>query len=188
VQKRQPAQPPFLIRPQLAAETLRRRQRVGGLHLVVLLQHRLQPRTGTEAMHRQPHQRLAFGGGEAQGIVEAEGGIGGAEAFGVLEVAGPQLDPGPLVLHQRAAFGRQPLQVPQAEGHTADHQLPAPVERFAEAEAPRAGGQVGLDRQTEAAGQPAAEARRQHHPHPHIAQAGGGGAHQHEGFGGCQRH
>ena len=182
IQEGQPAQAPLLVGPQLAAEARRGRQRIRCLLLVVLLQHRLQPRGRHKAMHRQAMEGIAVAAGEPQGIVEAELGIGGAEALGIFEIAGAQLNPDALVLHQRAALGRQPLQVPQGERHPADHELPTPVEALPQGEPPRALRQLRLYLQSQPAGQAAGEAGGQHHPHPHIPQPRGGRAHQHEGL------
>ena len=188
VQEGQPAQAPLLVRPQLAGEARGSRQRIGGLLLVVLLQHRLQPHAGHKAVHRQAVEGVALAGGEPQGIVEAEVGVGDAEFLGVAQIGGTQLDPGPLVLHQGAALGLQALQVAQGERHPADHELPAHHQRFAEGEAARLVGQFGLDRQPQAAGQATRQAGRQDHAHAHVAQLGGGGAHQHEGLGRGELH
>ena len=136
MQEGEPAQTALLIRAQLAGEARRGRQGVGGFLLVVLLEHRLQPGAGGEGMHGQALQGFAFVAGDAQGIVEVEGGLGGAKLFGVFEIKGPQLDPGAFVLHQWAALRRQLLQIAQVEGDAADHELPAPLERLAEGEAP----------------------------------------------------
>ena len=155
---------------------------------MVLLQHRLEPRARLKVVHRQAVEGVTGAAGEAQGVVEAEIGLGGGEALSVAQVGGAQLDPGALVLHQRAPFGREALEIVEAEGDPPDHQLPRPAELLPEAETPGAGGQLGHDRQAEATGQAAAEAGGQHHSHPHIAQLGGGGAHQHEGLGGGELH
>ena len=188
VQEGQPAQAPLLIGPQLAREARGCRQGVGGLLLVVLLQHGLQPRAGVEAVHRQPVEGVAVAGGEPQGIVEAEARIGNAETLGVAQVGGAQLDPGALVLHKRAALGLQALQVPQGQGDPADHEFPFPGERFAQGEAARFLRQLGLDRQAQAAGQAPCQAGRQHHAHAHIAQLVGAGAHQHKRLGWRELH
>ena len=102
VQEGEPAQPSLLIGPQLAAESLWGRQGVGGLLLVVLLQHRLQPWTSIEAVHRHPHQQFPFCSGQPQCVIEAQFRFRPTESFGVLEVVGPQFNPGPLVAHQPA--------------------------------------------------------------------------------------
>ena len=106
MQEGQPAQASLLVGPELAAESFGSGQGIGSLLLVVLLQHRLQARTSLEPMHRHPHQGVAFGGRQAQGVIKAEIGVGSAEAFGVFEVVGAQFDPGPLVAHQGAALAR----------------------------------------------------------------------------------
>ena len=188
VEEGQPAQATLLVRPQLAAEPLRRWQRIRGLLLVVLLQHRLQPGASVEAMHRQTHQQIAFGGGDPQGIVQAELRVGTAEAFSVSQIVRSQFDPGPLVAHEGAAFAAQPLQFPQGECHPADHQIPAPVEGFAEAEAAGAFRQLRLDRQTQAAGQAPRQAGGKVDADAGIPQLPRCGPHQHEGFGGGQLH
>ena len=103
---------------------------------MVLLEHRLQARPGREGMHRQALQRFAFVAGDAQGVIQAEGRFGSAELLGVFQIQGPQFDPGPLVLHQRAALGGQLLQIAQVQRDAADHEFPAPLQRFAEGEAP----------------------------------------------------
>ena len=155
MQKGQPAQAPLLIGPQLAGKALRGRQRIGGLLLVVLLQHRLQAGLGRELMHRQPHQGVALAGGQPQGLIQGQRWIGSAEALGIAQIPRPQLDPGALVLHQRAALGRQALEVFEAEGDTTDHQLPLPFQGFAQCEALGTLGQLRHDRQPQAAGQAA---------------------------------
>ena len=188
VQEGQPAQAPLLVWPQLAGEARWGRQGVGGLLLVVLLQHRLQPRASVEVVGGQPVEGVAFARGEPQGVVEAEARIGNAEFLGVLEIEGPQLDPGPLVLHQRAAFGLQALQVAQGQGDPADHEFPFPGERFAQGEAARFLRQLGLDRQAQPAGQAPGEAGGQHHAHAHIPQLVGAGAHQHKRLGRGELH
>ncbi len=119
---------------------------------MVLLQHRLQPGACFKAVHWQPHQRVAFGGGQPQGIIQAERRVGCAEFLGVFEIARPQFDPGSLVLHQWAALARQALQVLQGQGDPADHQLPGPVEVFAQAEATSLRRQFCLDRKAKPAG------------------------------------
>ena len=92
------------------------------------------------------------------------------------------------MLHQGAALAGQPLELLERQGDAADHQLPRPLQVFAEAEAPALLGQFGLDRQAQPASQPAAEAGGQHHPNPHIPQLGRGGSHQHKRFSWCQLH
>ena len=119
---------------------------------MVLLQYRLQPGACIEGMHRQPHHRVAFCGGQAQRIVEAQFRVGAAEPLSVLEVIGPQFDPGPFVAHQRTAFTAQTLQLPQRQRDATDHQLPAPIEAFAQGEAAGPFGKFGLDGQAESAG------------------------------------
>ena len=152
VQEGEPAQPSLLVGPQLATKSLWGRQGVGGLLLVVLLQHRLQPRTSIEAVHRHPHQQFPFCSGQPQCVIEAQFRFRPTESFGVLEVVGPQFNPGPLVAHQGAALAAQTLQFPQGERHPADHQIPLPVQTFAQGEAAGALWKFGLDRQAQPAG------------------------------------
>ena len=188
MQEGQPAQAPLLVGAQLAGEAGRGGQGIGGLLLVVLLQHRLQARSGGERVHRQTVKGVAVAGGEAQGVVEAQARVGIAEAFGVAQVVGAQLDPHPLVLHQGAALGGESFQIAQVERHPADHELPVPHQAFAQGEAAGALRQFRGDRQAQAAGQAPGETLRQHHAHPHIAQLGGCRAHQHEGLGWGELH
>ncbi|CAI8413991.1 MAG: Uncharacterised protein [Cyanobium sp. ARS6] len=155
---------------------------------MVLLKDPLQPGACIEGVHGQTHQRVALGGCQSQGIVQAELRIGAAEAFSVLEVIGSQFDPGTLVTHQWAAFSTQAFQFAQGERDAADHQFPAPVEALAQGEAPGPLGQFRFDRQSQAAGQPAGKARRQIDAHTHIAKLACGRAHQHEGFGWGELH
>ena len=155
---------------------------------MVLLQHGLEARATFKAVHRQAHQGVAIGGGEPQGVIQAQARFGAAEALGIFEVGGPQFDPGPFVLHQGAPLGREPLQVLQAQGDAADHELPLPIQAFAEGEAAGFGGQFGFDGQAQATGQAAAEAGGQHHTHAHVAELAGGGAYQHKGFSGGELH
>ena len=86
------------------------------------------------------------------------------------------------MLHQGAALGREPLEVLEAQGDAADHELPFPIQAFAEGETAGFGGQFGFDGQAQATGQAAAEAGGQHHTHAHVPELAGGGAHQHKGF------
>ena len=188
MQEGEPAEAPLLIGPQLTTESFGSRQGVGGLLLVVLLQHRLQPWAGIEAVHRHPHQQFPFRSRQPQCVVEAQFRFRATEAFGVLEVVGPQFDPGPLVAHQGAALAAQALQFPQGERHPADHQIPLPVQTFAQGETPGSLWEFSLDRQAQPAGQAAGEAGRQLHPHAGIPQLAGSRAHQHEGFGRGQLH
>ena len=88
-------------------------------------------------MHRQAHQRVPFTGGEAKGVVQAQIWVGGTETFSVLEVVGPELNPGPFVAHKGTALAGQALQLPQRQGDAANHELPAPIEIFSEREPPR---------------------------------------------------
>ena len=188
VQEGEPAEAPLLIGPQLTAETFRGRQGVGGLLLVVLLQHRLQPWAGVEAVHRHPHQQFPFRPRQPQRVVEAQFRFRPTEAFGIFEVVGPQFDPGPLVAHQGAALAAQALQFPQGERHPADHQIPLPVQTLTQRETARALGQFRFDRQAQSAGQATGEAGRQLHSHAGIPQLPGGRAHQHEGLGRGELH
>ena len=188
MQEGQPAQTALLIGPQLSGEPRGRRQGIGGFLLVVLLQHRLQAGPGREGMDRQAGEGLPFIARDPQGVIEAEGGLSGAELLGVLEVQGPQFDPGPLVLHQRAALGRELLEVLQVQRDPADHEFPAPLQGFPEGEAAGLLGQLGGDGQAQAAGQTTGEARGEHHPDAHIPQAGRGGSHQDEGLRGGELH
>ncbi|CAI8165696.1 MAG: Uncharacterised protein [Synechococcus sp. CC9902] len=188
MQESQPAQPPFLIGPQLTAESLGCRQRIRRLLLVVLLKHRLQPGTGVELVHRQPHQQFALCAGESQGVIQAQFRLGAAEPFSVLEVVGPQFDPGPLVADQRAAFSAQPLQFPEGQRDPPDHQIPAPVEGFTKREAAGALRQLRFDRQAQPAGEPPREAGGQFHPNAGIPKLPGCGSHQHECLSRCELH
>ena len=83
VEEGQPTEASFLVGPELTAESFWCWERIGRLLLVVLLQHGLQSRAGIEAMHREPHQQLAFSRGDAQGFVQAQFWIGAAKAFGI---------------------------------------------------------------------------------------------------------
>ena len=168
VQEGEPAEAPLLIGPQLTAESLRSRQGIGRLLLVVLLQHRLEPWARVEAVHRHPHQQFPFRSRQPQRVIEAQFRFRATEAFGVLEVVGPQFDPGPLVAHQGAALAAQALQFPQGERHPADHQIPLPVQTLTQRETARAFGQFRFDREAQSAGQATGEAGRQLHPHAGI--------------------
>ena len=139
-------------------------------------------------MDWEPGQGLALVARDAQGVIEAEGRLRGAELLGVLEVQRPQFDPGALVLHQGAALGRELLEVLQVQRDPADHEFPAPIQAFAEGEAAGLLRQLGRDRQAQAAGQAPGEAGREDHTDTHIPQTGRGGAHQNKGLRGGELH